>query len=103
MANKYHARRTTIDNITFDSKREANRYLVLLSMQQAGDIYDLQLQPRWPLIVNKVKIGRYTADFIYQTRDGKQVVEDVKGVKTRDYVLRKKLMKALYDIDVQEV
>jgi hypothetical protein len=103
MTNKSHAKKTTVDNITFDSRREANRYLVLRSMQDAGEIHALTLQPRWDLIVNRVKIGRYTADFEYMTAAGEYVVEDSKGIKTRDYLLRKKLMLALYKIAVREV
>lgn len=101
--NKYNARKTTVDNITFDSKREANRYLILKSMEQAGEIFRLKLQPRWDLVVNGVKIGRYTGDFEYYNADGDYVVEDAKGVKTRDYVLRKKLMLALFKIRIKEV
>jgi hypothetical protein len=105
MSNKYHARKATINNITFDSRREASRYMVLLSMQQAGEIRKLACQPRWDLVVNGIKIGRYTGDFEYFDADGCYVVEDVKSkpTRTRDYVLRKKLMLALYKIDVVEV
>ena len=99
--NKYNAKKTTINGITFHSKKEAERYLVLMSMEQAGEITELELQPRWPLVVNGVKIGRYTADFQYR-QGGRLVVEDVKGVRTRDYVLRKKLMRACYGIEIKE-
>lgn len=102
--NKYHARRIDLDGHEFDSKAEANRFLQLELMQRAGEIRDLELQPRFELIVNKVRIGRYTADFRYfDCRIQQTVVEDVKGVRTRDYILRVKLVKALYGIEVQEV
>lgn len=101
--NKYNAKRTTVNNLTFDSKREANRYLDLLSREQVGEIRELVCKPRWELIVNRQKIGRYTADFSYIDQSGIFVVEDAKGVRTRDYILRKKLMRALYGIEVKEV
>lgn len=100
--NKYNAKKTKINGIIFDSKKEGNRYLVLLSREQAGEITELELQPRWKLVVNDHYIGRYTADFMYRNSEGERVVEDVKGVKTRDYVLRKKLMKAIYGIEIKE-
>jgi len=103
--NKYNAQKTTIQGITFDSKKEASRYLVLLSREQAGEITDLQCQPRWPLVVNGVKVSRYTADFSYTTKDGEYIVEDVKSTatKTRAYVMRRKLMLALHGIEIREV
>jgi hypothetical protein len=73
-------------------------------MQMAGEISELEPHPRYDLIVNGVKIGIYTGDSRYRC-NGKLVVEDVKGDKScisRDYPLRKKLMKALFGIDVQE-
>jgi len=103
--NKYNARKTTVFGITFDSKHEAERYLILKSMEDTGEITELELQPRWPLVVNKVNIGRYTADFMYRDSTGRRVVEDAKSgpTRTRDYVLRKKLVLALYGVEVREV
>jgi len=99
---KYHAIPTEVDGIRFDSRGEARRYQELKLLQAAGEISHLGVHPSWELVVNGVKIGKYTADFEY--REGKEyVVEDYKGVRTRDYVLRKKLMLALHKIDVREV
>jgi len=98
---KYGAKRTTVDGITFASKKEAARYCDLKLMQHAGLIDDLELQPRFDLLVNSQKVCTYVADFIY-TFGGKTVVEDVKGMKTPVYNLKKKLMKACYGIDVLE-
>lgn len=104
--NKYHARRTEIDGVSFDSKAEAARYLELKLLQTAGVIAALEIHPSWQLVVNGVLIGRYTADFSYYDRQaGRDVVEDVKSAptRTRDYVLRRKLMQACHGIEVQEV
>ena len=97
--------KTEVDGITFDSKAEASRFGELKLMELAGVILDVECQPRYELVVNGVKISRYTGDFRYMTREGDIVVEDVKAgpTKTRAYVLRKKLVKALYGIDVTEV
>ena len=99
---KFGAKKTEVDGIIFDSKREATRYYDLRVMQSAGLITGLTLQVRYDLVVNGEKIGRYTSDFNYY-ENGQLVVEDTKGVKTRDYVLRKKLMKAIYGIEIREV
>ena len=63
-------------------------------MQMKKLIYDLEIHPVFPLLVNGIKIGRYTADFKYKNANGEEVVEDVKSkiTKTRDYMLRKKIL-----------
>lgn len=100
---KYGARKVEIDGVVFDSRAEAHRYQDLKLLQQTGEISGLALQPKYPLVVNGVKIGLYTADFKYtDCITGLEIVEDVKGMRTRDYVLRKKLVKALYGIDILE-
>lgn len=101
---KYGNQRTEVDGLTFASKREARRYEQLKLMQRAGAIRDLVLQPRYRLVVNDMTIGSYVADFSYtDTATLRVVVEDAKGVRTPVYRLKKKLMLALWDIDVQEV
>lgn len=101
--NKYHARKILIDNILFDSKREANRYLVLKSMQQAGEIQDLILQPSFDLKVDGgIVVGKYFADFKYRV-GMKVVIEDAKGVRTDVYRLKKKIVEAVYKIKIIEV
>lgn len=100
---KYHARRMEIDGHSFDSTAEGNRYLELKLLESAGEIRDLELQPSYPLVVNGVKIGVYRADFRYvDCKEGTLVVEDVKGVKTEVYRLKRKLLMALYNIDILE-
>lgn len=101
MRNKYRAIKAVVDGITFDSKKEARRYGQLKLLARAGKISELKLQPRFDLIVNGCKCGFYKADFEY-IEDGKRVVEDVKGMKTPIYNLKKKLVKAIYGIDIFE-
>jgi len=92
--NKYGAVKCEFNGHKFDSKKERDRYIVLESMVASGHINDLELHPRFDLNVNGHKIGRYTADFRYSNADGSVVVEDVKSkaTKTRDYILRKKIL-----------
>lgn len=99
--NKYGNKRTQVDGIWFASKREATRYSVLRIAQRGGLIRELELQKRYPLEVKGVKIGTYVCDFRY-IEDGIPVVEDCKGAKTQVYKLKKKLMKAIYEIEVRE-
>lgn len=101
--NKYHAVPTVIDGIRFASKAEAKRYQFLALLQRAGNIRDLELQPRYPLHVNGWKLGEYRADFRYVMKDGTTVVEDVKGVLTPMYRWKKKHVAAEYGVDVVEV
>ena len=101
--NKYKAVRTEVDGITFDSKREAARYMELMLLQRAGEIERLELQPKYDCIVNGRKICTYRADFRYFTKES-SVVEDVKGMKTAVYRLKKKLVEALYPgVTIQEI
>lgn len=101
---KYNAHRTTIDGITFASAAEARRYDELKLMEMEGEIGRLELQPHYPLVVNGQRVAVYIGDFLYvDSRSKQKVLEDVKGVKTPVYRLKKKLMMALYGIDIVEV
>jgi len=95
--NKFNAIKQTYKGEVFDSKRELKRFVELEHLLRLGEISNLELHPRYDLMVNGVKIGRYTADFRYNKGE-EVVVEDVKSkvTKTRDYVLRKKIL-ATYD------
>lgn len=101
-APKYGNRKTVVDGITFDSAKEAKRYGELKVLQRAGEITSLELQPRFPIVINGVKVCTYVADFGYVDQIGSPVVEDVKGMKTREYILKRKLMKAVYGIEILE-
>lgn len=122
---KYHNRKVTIDGITFDSKKEAHRYQELKLLEKAGEISGLQLQVKYVLIpeqrefTNEIyKSGKnkgrfkkgklierdcsYIADFVYQ-ENGKTVVEDTKGMRTKDYIIKRKLMLWVHRIRITEV
>jgi len=102
---KYHAKRTPCrQGQMHASGAEARRCDELSLLQRVGEIQNLKAhpQPHWDFVVYGVKVGGYTADFEYEDkRKGwATVVEDCKGVKTRDLPLRLKLMKALFGIEV---
>ena len=96
--NKYNARKTMVCGHMFDSRREAEIYLDLLSRKQSGEIVRIGLQPQYTLLEGfRDNTGKnqkpitYTADFFVTYADGHSEVIEVKGVRTRDYLLRKKL------------
>ena len=101
---KYHNRKTEVNGVMFDSSAEALRYRELLLLVTAGEISELFIHPKFQLDVNNIHLGCYIADFQYNDHERQKiVVEDVKGVKTPVYRLKKKLMKALYGIEIFEV
>jgi hypothetical protein len=105
--NKYAAQRCWCDldgGHWHASLKERQRCHTLTLEAQAGLIQQLERQPRYPLRVNGVTVADYVADFTYQ-RQAQRVVEDVKSVATRTpvYRLKRKLMAALYGIDIVEV
>ncbi len=100
---KYRNQKTEVDGHVFDSLAEARHYWDLKHLERAGDITDLELQPVFPLIVNGVKVAQYRSDFRYKDRQGRIHVVDVKGVRTSTYILKAKMVKAIYGIDVEEV
>lgn len=105
-SSKYRNQKTEVDGIIFDSKKEAGRYQELKTLEQAGKIRDLKLQPKYPLKVNGKLVANYIGDFAYWDAQSLiSVVEDVKSLptKTRVYRLKKKLVEALYGIIITEV
>jgi hypothetical protein len=98
---KYRNRRTIYEGIAFDSKKEAARWEQLLLLQRAGEIQDLVRQIRYELVVNGIKVATYVADFRYRDR-GREIVEDCKGMVTREYKLKKLLMLAVHKITILE-
>lgn len=101
---KYNAKKKVVDGHTFDSKREAQRYCELKLFVRAGEIRNLELQPRFLLQDkfvdkqgNKHRKIEYVADFFYIDKDDKKIVEDVKGVLTDVYKLKKKMFLKIYD------
>lgn len=101
---KYGNVRTEVDGITFDSAREAREYAILKLLAQSGDITDLVLQPRFPLQDSGTGAVTglqrrpvvYVADFAYTDRQGRRVVVDVKGFRTKEYRIKVKLFRERY-------
>ena len=103
---KYNSRKTVMNGIPFDSKKEARRFGELLLLERSGEIKDLKLQPEFTIQEafktthgETVRAVRYRADFSYlrRVKEGvdtrwEPVVEDVKGYRTKDYEIKRKLM-----------
>jgi hypothetical protein len=101
---KYRNEKCVIDGVTFDSKREGKRYLRLKAMQLCGSISGLELQPEYVIEINGILICSYFADFRYTwVETGETIIEDVKGVRTNVFALKKKLAEALHGIQIVEV
>ena len=107
--NKYHSKKAVVNGIEFDSRKEARRYSDLSLLERAGMISDLQRQVKFELLPSQRIDGKvverpvtYIADFVYKER-GKTVVEDTKGFKTKDYILKRKLMLYIHGIRIKEI
>ena len=109
--NKYYARKCCLDGIEFDSNHEMQRYAQLKMLQRAGKISDLKLQVSFELVPRQDNICgkmlerpvRYIADFVYKDEAGNTVVEDAKGKRTKEYIIKRKLMLYKYRIRIREV
>lgn len=106
---KYHNRITRRNGNTYDSAKEARRHAELLLLEKAGAIQELQRQVRYTLLPVQRVEGKvveractYIADFVY-TENGAVVVEDVKGYRTPEYIIKRKLMLYIHGIRVREV
>ena len=122
---KYYNKKVEKDGIKFDSVKELHRYCELKIMEQAGQIQCLKLQQPFELIPAQYeyfesysdKTGKrlkdkrkvversckYVADFVYLDKNGKIVVEDTKGFKTKDYAIKRKLMRYIHGIAIKEI
>ena len=123
---KYHNKKVTVDNIEFDSVKEAKHYKKLKDMEQAGKIKDLRLQVKYELIPKQVEVKEryskktgkrikddvktlelpvyYIADFVYtDVEKNEVVVVDTKGFRTPDYIIKRKLLLYRYGIKINEV
>lgn len=110
--NKYKAKKAVVDGIVFDSRKEAKRYTELKKLEEMGSIRDLSLQvqfelvPSFEIIIDGKKRKRrpitYVADFVYY-RDDEKVIEDVKGLRTPVYNIKKKLFEYRYHETIREV
>lgn len=117
---KYRNRKIIVGEMVFDSKKEYLRFLELQSLEEQGVIFELRRQVKYVLIPAQreketvTARGRqipgkviereltYTADFVYRLND-ELVVEDVKGIKTDKYIIKRKLMLYFYGIRIKEV
>lgn len=109
MKSKYHSRKITKDGMTFDSVKEYRRYCELRLLERAGAITELERQVKFELIPSQRIAGKvveracaYIADFVYM-ENGKKVVEDTKGFRTPDYIIKRKLMLWVHGIRIKEV
>lgn len=105
---KYKAKGQHIDGHWLASKAEATRYLQLKELEQQGVIDELELQPAYDIVVNNIRVCKYLADFRYSVLDERgsvlrKVVEDVKGMMTSMYRLKKKLVHASYSFEIVEI
>lgn len=120
---KYNNKKVTINGITFDSHKEARRYGELRLLERSGAITNLARQVEYELIPVQKQTTEYTdkkgktrrktavleravkyiADFVYYDKNGQMVVEDAKGVRTKEYVIKRKLMLYMYGIKISEV
>lgn len=105
---KYKSVRTTVDGITFDSKSEARRYSQLRLLEREGQIIDLELQPSF-ILAPSVRFSdskrtkpalKYVADFEY-IENGIKIIEDVKGMQTPVFKIKRHLMKVIHNIDLR--
>lgn len=121
---KYGSRKVTVDGVTYDSVKEYRRFKELSLLEKAGTISELERQRRYKLVPaqyesyprygkrgQRLKDGKrcveqavfYVADFAYIDENGNHVVEDTKGFKTKDYIIKRKLMLWVHGIHIREV
>lgn len=107
--NKYKNHKLVVGSETFDSVKEYTRYRELVLLQRAGQISGLRRQVEYELIPSQREGGKvveractYVADFVYE-ENGKTVVEDTKGFRTKDYIIKRKLMLYVHGIRIKEV
>lgn len=106
---KYGNRKVTADGQTFDSRKEYRRFCELRLLEKAGEVADLRRQVRFELLPAQRIDGKvversvtYIADFTY-TENGQTVVEDTKGIRTKEYILKRKMMLFFHGIVIKEV
>lgn len=123
--NKYGSKKTEVDGVTLDSKKEAKRYQELRILEKTGEIKDLKRQVKFLILPEQREVSaeiyksgprkgqlkpgkllersiEYVADFVY-TQDGQTIVEDTKGFRTKDYIIKRKLMLWVHGIRIREI
>lgn len=106
---KYGNKKVEVDGHRFDSMKEAKRYRELKALQDRGEISNLRMQIPYELVPHQKIDGKvversvvYYADFVYDYK-GSTVVEDTKGFKTPEYIIKRKLMLKVYGIRINEI
>lgn len=120
-ARKYGNKKVRYQGAVYDSRKEARRAAELALLERAGKITDLQTQVKFVLIPSQrepdtvgkrggIKQGKvieksvcYVADFVYTDEQGRRIVEDTKGFRTKDYIIKRKLMLYVYGIKIKEI
>lgn len=120
-AMKYGNKKARFQGAVYDSRKEARRAAELSLLERAGEISDLQTQVKFVLIPTQrepdtigarggIKKGKviekecaYYADFVYKDTNGETVVEDTKGFRTTDYIIKRKLMLHVHGIKIREI
>jgi len=108
---KYHSTKLEVNGMRFDSKKEYKRWLVLKGLEDEGRISHLARQVTYELIPKQVdedgkcieRSVKYIADFVYYDEGDNLVVEDTKGMRTPDYIIKRKLMLKVHDIRIKEI
>jgi hypothetical protein len=118
MYNKYKAKKAIVNGIVFDSRKEAKRYRELVALEDDGEITELKRQVPFEIVPKQdllrpveykgklrktERAAKYVADFTYRNKNGELIVEDTKGVRTADYILKRKLMLHVHGIQITEV
>lgn len=119
--NKYQAQKCELNGEKFDSRKELQRWLELRLLERSGEITDLRRQVKFELIPSQREpdtVGKrggvikgkviehgvnYVADFVYKDKRGNMVVEDTKGMRTKEYVIKRKLMLYIHHIRIKEM
>lgn len=107
---KYNNKITEVNGIKFHSAKEAKRYQELLLLEKAGAIQELKLQEKFELIPSQrgdngkviERACSYVADFCYK-ENGEYIVEDTKGFRTKEYIIKRKLMLKIHGIRIREL
>lgn len=101
-APKYKNQITFVEGVRFQSLKEAERYKWLRIFERQKKILDLKRQVAYPIFINGILICKWLADFTFY-EDGKLVIEDAKGFRTKEYKLKKKMVEAFYTVTIKEV
>ena len=98
-----HNKITIVNGETFHSQGEYYRYRELQLLEKAGQIKNLRRQVKYELIPKQIgeRATSYYADFVYE-ENGKEIVEDFKGMKTKEYIIKRKLMLYIHGIKIKE-